>query len=206
MKTDAAVKVPGVKVDGRPYVVRTYDRWIILIIVIVAGWFLFRPVFAFSVYYRGLSFERMFQLPTALHYYIKSTKVYKRVPLGWQGWAELLMMKAPSDENVRQQALSVLNQGIESNPDYGPLWFDLGRTHFIGKEFPQAANAFARSAQLMPNDLFSWDWAAWSAFHAGQISRAAQYWQQALRIDPVFKPARRQLQRIANQAHPTRKT
>ena len=31
--------------DVRPYVVRTYDRWIILVVVITVGWFLFRPIF-----------------------------------------------------------------------------------------------------------------------------------------------------------------
>jgi tetratricopeptide (TPR) repeat protein len=179
--------------DERPYIVRTYDRWIILVLVLVLGWFLFRPLFAFVVYYRGVSFERMFQLPSAQHYYIKSTKVYPKIPQGWQGWAELLMMRAPSDESQRQLALSVLERGIGYNPNYGPLEFDLGRTYFMRKQYKQAAAAFVRSAQLSPNDLFSWDYAAWASFHEGDVPQALRYWHEVLRIDPKNVIAHRQI-------------
>jgi tetratricopeptide (TPR) repeat protein len=181
--------------DARPYVVRTYDRWIILVIVLVVGWLLFRPMFAFTVYYRGLSFERVLQLPSAMHYYIKSTRIDKNVPQGWQGWAELVMMRAPSDESQRQLALSILHQGISYNPKYGPLAFDLGRTYYMGHEYGKAADAFYRSAQLMPSDMFSWDFAAWSSFHAGELARALRYWHEVLRIDPGNAVAHRQIAR-----------
>jgi tetratricopeptide (TPR) repeat protein len=179
--------------DERPYVIRTYDRWIILILVVVLGWFLFRPLFGFAVYYRGVSFERMFQLTSAEHYYIKSTRIYPKLPQGWQGWGELLMMRAPSDESQRQLALSVLEQGIAYNPTYGPLEFDLGRTYFVGKDYKNAVKAFARSGELMPNDLFSWDYAAWSSLHAGDVRDALKYWRQVLRIDPGNAVAHRQI-------------
>ena len=193
MTAQAAPAPPAEKKDERPYIIRTYDRWLILIIVVVAGWFLFRPIFAFSVYYRGLSFERMYQLPTAEHYYIKSTHVYKRIPVGWQGWAELVMMRSPDDENQRQLALKILHEGLSYNPNSAPLWFDLGRTYYMGKQYAEAADAFYRSAQLSPNDLFAWDLGAWSAFHAGDTPRALRYWRQVLRIDPGNAVARRQL-------------
>lgn len=179
--------------DERPYVIRTYDRWIILVLVVVLGWFLFRPLFGFAVYYRGVSFERMFQLPSAQHYYIKSTRVYPKLPEGWQGWAELLMMRAPSDAAVRQQAVAVLQRGISYNPHSGPLAFDLGRTYFMGKEYAKATQAFVQSAQLMPNDIFSWDYAAWSSLHAGDVPNALKYWRQVLRIDPGNAVAHRQI-------------
>jgi tetratricopeptide (TPR) repeat protein len=179
--------------DERPYVIRTYDRWIILVLVVVLGWFLFRPLFGFAVYYRGVSFERMFQLTSAEHYYIKSTRVYPRLPQGWQGWAELVMMRAPSDESQRQLALSILHQAIAYNPTYGPLEFDLGRTCFMGKQYTQATQAFIRSAELTPNDLFSWDYAAWSSLHAGDVPNALKYWHEVLRIDPGNAVAHRQI-------------
>jgi len=181
--------------DERPYIIRTYDRWIILVIVLVVGWFLFRPLFGFTVYYRGLSFERMFQITSAEHYYIKSTRVYPRLPQGWQGWGELVMMRAPSDESQRQLALTVLQKGISYNPNYGPLEFDLGRTYFMGKQYPQAAVAFRRSAALMPDDLFSWDYAAWSSLRAGDVAKAIGYWYEVLRIDPGNAVAHRQIAR-----------
>jgi len=179
--------------DERPYVIRTYDRWIILVLVVVLGWFLFRPLFGFAVYYRGVSFERMFQLQSAQHYYIKSTRIYPKLPEGWQGWAELLMMRAPSDAVVRRQAVTVLQRGMSYNPHSGVLAFDLGRTYFMGKEYAKATQAFVQSAQLMPNDMFSWDYAAWSSLHAGDVPNALKYWRQVLRIDPGNAVAHRQI-------------
>src|SRR6202030_3512227 len=69
--------------DIRPYVIRTYDRWIILVVVLVVGWFLFRPMFGYAVYYRGLSFERMLNLEVAESYYAKSTRVYPYLVEPW---------------------------------------------------------------------------------------------------------------------------
>jgi tetratricopeptide (TPR) repeat protein len=191
----AVASAPASAKDERPYVIRTYDRWIILVLVVVIGYILFRPLFAFTLYYRGLSFERMLQLPTAIHYYSKSTRIDKHVPQGWQGWAELVMMRGPSDEQQRQLALSILRQGIANNPKYGPLEFDLGRTYYMGHEYAKAADAFYRSAQLMPQYMFSWDFAAWSSFHAGDVPRALRYWHEVLHVDPGNKVAHRQIAR-----------
>ena len=85
MNATAASPSPeqGRAVDERPYIIRTYDRWIILIIVLIAGWLLFRPLMAYTVFYRGLSFERMFRLTDAEYYYRKATKVDPKVPQGW---------------------------------------------------------------------------------------------------------------------------
>src|SRR5579864_5978877 len=80
---------------GHPYIVRTYDRWIILVIVLVAGWFMFRPIFAYTTYYRGLSFERMLRFDVALHYYRKSQAIYHAIPAGWVGEGDLHYMWAP---------------------------------------------------------------------------------------------------------------
>ena len=53
--------------DVRPYVVRTYDRWIILVLVVVVGWLLFRSVFAVVTAYRGVTFEAALIPDTAEH-------------------------------------------------------------------------------------------------------------------------------------------
>jgi len=198
MTSESVVTVPVAGADHRPYVIRTYDRWIILILVVVIGWFLFRPLFAFSVYYRGLSFERSLQIPSAYHYYIKSTHIYKKIPEGWQGWAELVMMKAPADEAQRQLALSILTQGISYNPTYAPLAFDLGRTYYMHKDYEPAAAAFYRSAQLAPDTMFYWDFAAWSSLHAGNVPLALKYWREVLRIDPGNAVAHRQIARYGS--------
>src|SRR5579864_8663562 len=113
---------------GHPYIIRTYDRWIILVIVLVAGWFLFRPIFAYTTYYRGVSFERLLQFQTALHYYRKSTRIYPRIPEGWNGQGELYLMWAPADKASYEKAIDVLNEGLNYNPAAAQLAFNLGRT------------------------------------------------------------------------------
>lgn len=175
----------------RPYIIRTYDRWIILVLVIVAGWFLFRVPIAFAVYFRGLSYERMIRLKTAEHYYIKATKVYAHFPLGWQGWGELNLMRAPSDREAAKEAVRIFSTGLDNNPTYAPLAFDLGRTYLAMKDYHNARIAFETSARLAPSDMFSWDMAAWASFHDGDRRLALKYWHQVLKIDPGNATARR---------------
>src|SRR5215469_6715678 len=90
----------------KPYIIKTYDRWIILVLVLVAGWFLFRPIFAFSVYYRGVSFEHMLAMNTAEHYYRKSIAVYPRIPEGWIGLGTLQMMRSKTNPGDYESAVT----------------------------------------------------------------------------------------------------
>jgi len=177
--------------DVRPYVIRTYDRWIILFLVMTIGWFLFRPMFAFSVFYRGVSYERMLRLKTAEHYYHKSTIVYAKIPEGWLGWGELYLMRAPSDRAAALEAIRIFSTGLEYNPRVKSLAFSLGRAYYTIKDYRNARIAFERSAAIAPGDMFSWDFAAWSSFHDGDRQLALKYWHQVLKIDPGNATARR---------------
>lgn len=190
-----AVKPPqtSTAADVRPYIVRTYDRWIILVLVLVCGWFLFRPLFAFSVYYRGVSYERFLELDTAEHYYAKSTRVYARIPEGWQAWGELYMMKQRTSSANYHKAVDILSKGLENNPTSAPIAFDLGRTYFTAGEYTKARLSFERSARYAPADLFSWDLAAWASYRTGNRALAMKYWRQVLKIDPRNQTAHRML-------------
>jgi len=183
--------------DERPYIIRTYDRWIILVLVIVGGWLLFRPLIAFTVYYRGLGFERVFRLSDAEYYYQKATRVDPKVPQGWQGWGELEYQRAPSDPTARRTAIDVFSKGLAFNPRYAPLAFDLGRTYFLDKQYVKARDAFLASAKINPNDMFTWDYAAWSSLHAGEPELARKYWHEVLRIDPGNATAARELAKLS---------
>jgi tetratricopeptide (TPR) repeat protein len=189
----AAAAVTPLAPDERPYVIRTYDRWIILVLVVVLGWFIFRPLFAYAVYSRGTNFERILHLKTAEHYYRKSTLVYAKIPQAWQAWGELYLMRAPSDKSAQKTAVEIFTKGISSNPSYAPLAFDLGRAYFDGKDYVQARLAFERSARYAPDDMFSWDFAAWSSLRSGNVGLARKYWHEVLRIDPGNATAARQL-------------
>jgi tetratricopeptide (TPR) repeat protein len=196
VNAEAAIPVAAptpMAADERPYVIRTYDRWIILIVVLVGGWFLFRPIIAYSVYYRGVSYEHLLRLHTAEHYYAKSTRVYTKIPQGWQAWGELYLMRAPSEKSAQQTAVDVFVKGISYNPRFAPLAFDLGRAYFIGKDYANARAAFERSAHYAPDDMFSWDFAAWASLKSGNLTLARKYWHEVLRIDPGNATAARQL-------------
>jgi tetratricopeptide (TPR) repeat protein len=173
---------PKPAADVRPYIVKTYDRWIILVIVLVAGWFLFRPIFAFSVYYRGLSFEHMLALKTAEHYYRKAIGVDPRVPEGWLGLGTLQTMHARAQPDQYSAAIDTFTRGLDYSPHNGALAFMLCRTYYeVGRDYKGALGACRRAFANAPENAFAWDYAAWSALHVGQRDLALQYWREALR-------------------------
>jgi tetratricopeptide (TPR) repeat protein len=168
--------------DVRPYIVQTYDRWIILVIVLVVGWFLFRPIFAFSVYYRGLSFEHMLRMQTAEHYYRKAIGVDPRVPEGWLGLGSLQMMRARAYPDQYSAAVDTFTRGSGYSPRNGALPFMLCRTYYeVAKDYKNALSACQRAFANAPENSFAWDYAAWAALHLGQREQALQYWREALR-------------------------
>src|ERR1700680_1435576 len=149
--------------DIRPYVVRTYDRWIILVIVLVAGYILFRPVFAFSAYYRGLSFERMLSISTAKHYYQRAIDIDANVPEGWIALGELYMMDGRVSRVDHDLAVSTLSSGAVGNPQSGSLPFLRCRTYYEqGRDLSHALQACQQSFGIDPSNKFAWDYAAWS--------------------------------------------
>ena len=177
--------------DVRPYVIRTYDRWIILVIVLVVGYILFRPIFAFTAYYRGLSFERMLSIPPAMHYYQRSIDIDPNIPDGWIGLGTLYMMDGRADKSDHDLAISTFTRGAAANPGNGLLPFLLCRTFYEqGHHFKDALPACLESVRRDPTDKFAWDYAAWSAIQTGDPKNAIRYWTQALAIDPRYYNAR----------------
>ena len=183
------------RVDTRPYIVRMYDRWIILAVILVLAWFA-RPMFAFVLFYRGLTFEHMLVLPTAEHYYQKSIKVYDRIPEGWMGLGELDYMRASWSREFYEKTVDTFFRGSALNPGSFILAFDLGRTYFLGKDYPNALAAFQHAVAISPNDREALDYAAWSAYHAGNRALAFSYWRRILARYPNDDVTRYNLQRL----------
>ena len=185
MTSDQAVGTPpqhSAAADERPYIVKTYDRWIILVIVLVGGWFLFRPLFAFSVYYRGLSFEHLVALPIAEHYYRKAIGVDPRIPEGWAGLGEIQAMDARVDHARYGDALATYQKGLAYNPSSGVLAWDLCRAAYeIGKDYRLARNACELSTRNWPDNKFTWDYAGWANVRLGHKDRAIAFWREALK-------------------------
>src|ERR1700674_5194156 len=168
--------------DVRPYIVRTYDRWIILVLVLVAGWLLFRPVFAYTVFYRGLSFERMLQLGAAEHYYRKSIGVDPHIPESWLALGQLDMMRMHSRPDAYAGALDTLSRGADANPRSGVLPFFLCRTYYeAGHDYAKALAACKRSVANDPSLHFAWDYAGWASLQLGDRSNAVNYWRESLK-------------------------
>jgi tetratricopeptide (TPR) repeat protein len=178
--------------DVRPYVIRTYDRWIILAVVLVIGYLLFRPIFAYSAYYRGLSFERMLSLDQAKHYYQRAIDIDPNVPDGWIGLGALYMIDGHSNRVDHDRAVATFTNGAAANPKNALLPFLLCRTYYEqGHDFPHALAACLASVAIDPTtNKFAWDYAAWSSLQSGKPEQAIEYWQRVLAIDPRFTAAR----------------
>jgi tetratricopeptide (TPR) repeat protein len=182
--------------DVRPYVIRTYDRWIILVIVMVVGYLLFRPVFAFSAYYRGLSFERMLSIATAKHYYKRAIDIDPNVPEGWIGLGELYMINGRASRSDHDLAVSTFTNGAAANPKNGLLPFLLCRTYYEqGHDFAHALAACQESVKADPSNKFAWDYSAWSTLQLGNAPQAIRYWKIVLSLDPKYTTARLAIQK-----------
>jgi tetratricopeptide (TPR) repeat protein len=189
MTSDQATGAPvvaatdsGVKADVRPYIVKTYDRWIILAIVLIGGWFLFRPLFAFSVYYRGVSFEHMTALKIAGHYYQKAIGVDPRIPDGWHGLGGLYFMDARSSAQAYRDAVATFKKGLEYNPTSDVLAFDLCRVSLeVGKDYQQARSACELATKNWPTNAFAWDYAGWANARVGRTEQAIALWREAIK-------------------------
>jgi tetratricopeptide (TPR) repeat protein len=182
--------------DVRPYVIKTYDRWIILVIVLVAGWFLFRPVFAVVCAYRGVTFEASMAPDPAEHYYLKATKIDPAVEDGWLRLGELYYFWNGGSHERYVQAEQAFAQGTQDVPASARLPFDLGRTYLLKLGEPKQAEAALREAvQREPNYEFAWDYLGYAALRSGDRTFAIQCWREVLKINPAHDSAREAIRR-----------
>ena len=181
-------------VDQRPYVIKTYDRWIILIIVLVAGWFLFRPIFAVVAAYRGVTFEAALVPDTAEHYYKKAVAIDPSVPDGWIHLGELYYFWNLGKQGRYVEAAKTFADGVLACPTNATLAFDLGRTYLLKLDDPKRAEAALREAVARdPNNEFAWDYLAYAAVRSGDRRFALECWRRVLKIDPHHDSARKAL-------------
>jgi tetratricopeptide (TPR) repeat protein len=182
--------------DTRPYVVRTYDRWIILVLVLVVGWLLFRPVFAVVTAYRGVTFEAMLIPDTAAHYYKKAIAIDPAVPDGWIHLGELYYSFSFDDRMRYELAAQTFAAGEIAVPANARLPFDLGRTYLIKlHDYKKAEDALRIAVQRDPSMEFGWDYLAYAALKNGDRRYAIECWRKVLQINPNHDSARRAIER-----------
>jgi len=181
--------------EVKPYVIRTYDRWIILVIVLVGGWLLFRPVFAVVAAYRGVTFEAALVPATAEHYYKKAIAIDPQVPDGWIHLGEFYYFWSRGDRSRYELAAQTFEAGMQAVPDNARLAFDLGRVYLLKlHEYKQAEQALRVSVQRDPTSEFGWDYLAYAALKSGDRRYALACWRQVLKINPGHESARKALQ------------
>jgi len=186
---------PPVSADDRPYVIRTYDRWIILVIVLVAGWLLFRPIFAVVAAYRGVTFEAGLFPDTAEHYYKKAIAIDPSVPDGWIRLGELYYFWNGGQMSRYRQAAATFEAGTRACPTNARLAFDLGRTYLLKlKDYHKAEAALRESVQRDPTGEFAWDYLGYAALKSGHRQYALECWRQVLKINPKHDSARKALE------------
>lgn len=166
-----------------------------MVIVLVAGWFLFRPVFAVVAVYRGVTFEAALIPDTAEHYYKKAIAIDPAVPDGWIRLGELYYDWSGNKRARFLQAAQTFEAGMRACPTNAKLPFDLGRVYFIKLNEPKKAEAALReSVRRDPSGEFAWDYLAYAALKAGDRQYALDCWRQVLKINPNHESARKALE------------
>lgn len=182
--------------DVRPYVVRTYDRWIILVLVLVGGWLLFRPIFAVVAAYRGVTFESALVPDIAEHYYKKAIAIDPKVPDGWVHLGELYYFWNEGSRTRFSDAAATFEAGEKAVPENATLPFDLGRVYLLKlHDYKKAEDALRIAVQRDPTKEFAWDYLAYAALKNGDRQYALECWRKVLEIDPNHDSARRALER-----------
>ncbi|HYK52840.1 MAG TPA: tetratricopeptide repeat protein [Candidatus Eremiobacteraceae bacterium] len=185
--------------DTRPYVVRTYDRWIILVLVLVVGWLLFRPVFSVVTAYRGVTFEAMLIPDTAEHYYKKAIAIDPAIPDGWIHLGELYYSFSFDSRMRYELAAQTFTEGEKAVPNNARLPFDLGRTYLIKlHDYKKAEDALRIAVQRDPSMEFGWDYLAYAALKNGDRQYAVECWRKVLQINPNHDSARRAIERYGS--------
>jgi tetratricopeptide (TPR) repeat protein len=176
---------------GKPYVMSLLDRWIILVIVVGASLFLCKPLYGYSIYFRGVNFEESFQFAAASQYYEKATDEYAQVPEAWDARAELHLMRGRVDPNEYRYAIDVFRRGLVANPSSAKLSFDLCRGYYeIGRDYRDALSACRSTIARDPANAFAWDLAAWSSAALGDTGQAVRYWKRAVDLKPSYTAAK----------------
>jgi tetratricopeptide (TPR) repeat protein len=95
----------------------------------------------------------------------------------YQFGANFLAQKPPNGAGMPNEALALMQYGIEHNPDNWRLYYNLGFLYFTEfKDYAKAAEAFTAGAKLPVTNGFMPVLAARMAQHAGEFDTARLLW------------------------------
>jgi tetratricopeptide (TPR) repeat protein len=91
--------------------------------------------------------------------------------------ASFLAPAPPNGAGEPEQAIKLMEYGIQNNPDNWKLYYDLGFIYYMNlKDYPKAAQVFAQGAQCPNAHSFLRLLAAQMAQHAGEFTTARLMW------------------------------
>jgi tetratricopeptide (TPR) repeat protein len=91
--------------------------------------------------------------------------------------ASFLAPQPPDGAGQPERAIQLMEYGIQNNPNDWKLYYDLGFVYYMNlKDYPKAADAFARGARVPNSHPFLRLLAAQMAEHAGEFETARMLW------------------------------
>jgi tetratricopeptide (TPR) repeat protein len=106
-----------------------------------------------------------------------TTELDPRLLPAYQFGANFLGPKPPNGAGLPGAALSLMNFGIAHNPNQWRLYYNLGFLYYTElNDYPKAADAFMRGAQVPGTNAFMPILAARMAQHAGEFDTARMLW------------------------------
>jgi tetratricopeptide (TPR) repeat protein len=106
-----------------------------------------------------------------------TTTLDPHLVVAYQFGANFLSPQPPNGAGMPDKAIQLVNYGIQNNPDDWKLYYELGFIYYMDvKDYPKAADAFARGSQVPDAHPFLKVMAAQMAQHAGDTQMARALW------------------------------
>jgi tetratricopeptide (TPR) repeat protein len=131
-------------------------------------------------YYRGISYERAKQWPSAEQDFKKALELSPDEPYVLNylaySWVE-------RRENL-EQAFKMLEKAVSQRPDEGFIVDSLGWAHYMMGRYPEAVKELERAVSLAPTDPVLNDHLGDAYWMVGRKAEARFQWTRALSFDP----------------------
>jgi len=149
-----------------------------------------RHVQAYDYYLRGRSYYYRYgkrDIEFALQLFKRATELDPGYALAYAGladcWSHIYLNSERRDE-VRLQADAASRQAVELAPESAQAQASRAVTLYLGGASEEAEQAFEKAIRLDPGLFEAWYFYARQKFGAGDLPRAARYYEEAMRVRP----------------------
>ena len=106
-----------------------------------------------------------------------TTQLDPQLVVAYEFGASFLAPEPPNGAGQPEQAVRLMEYGIQNNPDNWKLYYNLGFVYYMNlKDYPKAAEAFDRGSKAPNAHPFMRVLAAQMAQHAGEFDTARMIW------------------------------